>query len=177
MLNFCQVAYLFKFTHVHSQGMYHFLNGFSFVHVLMFPNFFSETIPSGYSEYTAEESIIPDTNFIRNAGGSISLLIIEIIILLIAVGVSYALFRQHSNYEMPHIRKIARIGILFIHLTFMNLLYASFVHLIQPHVSQPDDTSFVKANTAFAVIFILLVIGAMAGIIYHFYMTYNSDVL
>ena len=78
---------------------------------------------------------------------------------------------------MPHIRKITRISILFIHLTFMNILYASFLHLIQPHISQPDDTSFVKANIAFSIIFIILVVIAMAGILYHFYMTYNSDVL
>lgn len=48
MLNFIQVVYLFKFTQLHSQGMYHFLNGFGYMHYLMFPNFFYGVIPSGY---------------------------------------------------------------------------------------------------------------------------------
>jgi len=53
MLNFIQVVYLFKFTTVHALGMYHFLNGFGFMHYLMFPNFFYSTIPADYSEYPA----------------------------------------------------------------------------------------------------------------------------
>ena len=177
MLNFCQAVYLFKFTNVHTQGMYHFLSGFSFLHLSIFPNFFVGTIPDDYLELPAEESLIPDSNFIRNAGGSISLLLILLFILSIAMGVSFCLFKKFEAYEMPQIRKITRIGILIIHLTFMNLLFVSLTHLIQPHISTPSGTSFVEANYAFAVIFSLFVPFAMIGIIYHFYKTYNSDVL
>lgn len=177
MLNFCQVVYLFKFTHVHSQGMYHFLNGFSFMHVAMFPNFFIATVPVDYSEYPAEPSLIPDSNFIKNAGGSISLMLILVFIFAVLIGISYCLFKKNQNYEMPQIRKISRIAILFIHLTFMNILFASFAHLVQPHVSSPSGTPFVNSNIAFSIIFIILLPIVMLGIIYHFYKTYNSDVL
>lgn len=53
MLNFIQVVYLFKYTQLHTEGMYHFLNGFGYMHILMFPNFFYASIPSGYAEYPA----------------------------------------------------------------------------------------------------------------------------
>lgn len=53
MLNFIQAVYLFKYTQLHTEGMYHFLNGFGFMHFLMFPNFFYAAIPSGYAEYPA----------------------------------------------------------------------------------------------------------------------------
>ena len=94
MLNFIQVVYLFKFTHLHSAGMYHFLNGFGFMHILFWPNFFYGTIPSGYAEYPAESSLIPDANFFRNAGSSISFLLVMILVTIIGVIVSYAVFKS-----------------------------------------------------------------------------------
>lgn len=95
MLNFIQVVYLFKYTHVHREGMYHFLNGFGFMHVLWFPNFFYGTIPEDYSEYPAEQSLIPDGNFIRNAGSSLSFLLIVVIIMMVACAVSYGIYRKN----------------------------------------------------------------------------------
>ena len=93
MLNFIQVVYLFKFTQVHSEGMYHFLNGFGFMHFLMFPNFFYSAIPSDYYEYPAERSLIPDANFIRSAGSSISFLLIVLLLTAIASIISLMVFK------------------------------------------------------------------------------------
>ena len=76
--------------------MYHFLNGFGFMHFLMLPNFFYGTIPQGYVEYPAEKSIIPDANFIRNAGGSISLWLIVLAIMIIACIISYAVYKGND---------------------------------------------------------------------------------
>lgn len=48
MLNFIQVVYLFKFTSLHSEGFYHFANGFGYMHYLWFPNFFYSALPLNY---------------------------------------------------------------------------------------------------------------------------------
>ena len=93
MLNFIQVVYLFKFTQLYPEGMYHFLNGFGYMHFLMFPNFFYSTIPSSYIEYPHEKSLMPDGNFIRNAGSSISLLLIAIALTITASIISYTIFK------------------------------------------------------------------------------------
>ena len=94
MLNFIQVAYLFKFTQLHQEGMYHFLNGFGFMHFLWFPNFFYSTIPTGFIEYPVEKSLIPDGNFIRNAGSSISFCLVVLVVTGLASVVSYAVYRS-----------------------------------------------------------------------------------
>ena len=93
MLNFIQVVYLFKFTRLHSEGMYHFLNGFGFMHFLMWPNFFYSAIPKDYYEYPAEKSLIPDGNFIRTAGSSISFLIIVIGVTALAALISFIVYK------------------------------------------------------------------------------------
>ena len=142
MLNFIQVVYLFKFTNVHADGMYHFLNGFGFMHFLFFPNFFYGTIPTDYYEYPAESSLIPDGNFIRGAGSSISFMLIVLVVMIIAVIVSYLIYRKRFLREMPQVRKITRLGILFIHITFMNIMFTALNYLIQPHVSEPSGSNF-----------------------------------
>lgn len=93
MLNFIQVVYLFKYTRLQEEGMYHFLNGFGFMHFLMFPNFFYSTIPSGFVEYPAEKCLIPDGNFVRNAGSSISLCLVAMAVTGIASIISYVVYR------------------------------------------------------------------------------------
>lgn len=96
MVNFIQVVYLFKFTTVHSEGMYHFLNGFGFGHVLFWPNFVYGVLGQGYRAYPAERALVPDGNFIRNAGSSLSFMAICVIVLGIASLVSYILYRTKN---------------------------------------------------------------------------------
>jgi len=175
MLNFIQVVYLFKFTRLHTEGMYHFLNGFGFMHFLMFPNFFYGTIPPNYVEYPAEKSLIPDGNFLRSAGSSISLLIIALAIMTIASIISFAVYKGNDLEEMPQIRKITRFGILVIHITFLNILFSAFSYLIQPSMSTVP--SFVVSSRIAAGVMIGIVLLFCIGIFIHFYKTYNSDVL
>ena len=175
MLNFIQVVYLFKFTQLHHEGMYHFLNGFGFMHFLMFPNFFYSAIPSGFIEYPVEKSLIPDGNFVRNAGSSISFCLIALLVTGIASIVSYAVYKSKELEEMPQIRKITRIGILAAHVTFLNIIFTTFNYLVQPSVS--NNWPFSNSCRVGAVITLILVILLCAGIVFHFYKTYNSDVL
>lgn len=175
MLNFIQVVYLFKYTQLHTEGMYHFLNGFGFMHFLMFPNFFYAAIPSGYAEYPAEKSLIPDGNFIRNAGSSISFLLIVLLIMSIASIVSYAIFKAKKLGEMPQIRKITRLGFLGTHVTYLNILFIGACYLIQPFLSR--DSGFAHSCKIGSAIMIIVIILGCAGVTYHFYKTYNSDVL
>jgi len=70
-----------------------------------------------------------------------------------------------------------RIGILLFHIGFMNSLFFSFVQLIQPYTAQLDYKSFTNANVGFSYMIVFLIPLLMIGIIYHFYKTYNSDVL
>ena len=177
MMGFIQAVYLFKFTRVHPEGMYHFLNGFGFMHILFWPNFFYSAIPPGYREYPAETSLIPDANFLRNAGSSISYALVVLVVLIIAMLVSLLLFKKKFLPEMPQIRKITRVGILLLHLTFMNILFTSFTYLIQPYVPEPPATPFQQVCTGFSVFFPVFIPCAALSITYHFYKTYNSDVL
>ena len=132
MVNFIQTVYLFKFVTIHTEGMYHFLNGFGFMHIFIFPNFFYGAIPPDYVEYPVEPSLIPDSNFIRNAGNSISFLIIVILILIIASIVSFSIYKTRFLHEWPQIRKICRIFILLGHFTFQNILFSALLYFIQP---------------------------------------------
>lgn len=38
---------------------------------------------------------------------------------------------------MPQIRKITRISLLLIHITFLNIMFSALTYLIQPHVEEP----------------------------------------
>lgn len=75
---------------------------------------------------------------------------------------------------MPQIRKITRVGFLAIQLTFLNSLYSALVQLIQPSIGDPAIEN--SSRTA-AIIMLIFVLILMSSIIYHFYHTYNSDVL
>ena len=70
-----------------------------------------------------------------------------------------------------------RIGILLFHVGFMNELFFSFVQIIQPHMIQDDYKEFHQSNITAAYLIIFSVPILMAFIIYHFYKSYNSDVL
>lgn len=70
-----------------------------------------------------------------------------------------------------------RITILLFHFGFMNELFFSFVQLIQPHITQDEFEDFHQANITGAYFIIFLIPIIMLLIIYHFYKTYNSDVL
>lgn len=155
--------------------MYHFLNGFGFMHYLMFPNFFYSAIPDSYLEYPAEKSLIPDANFIRNAGSSISFMLVAALVMGVGAIVSFLLFKLRGLEEMPQIRKITRIGILVIHITFMNIMFAAVTFLLQPAMTS-NPTFYNQTRTA-AIIMLIIVLIICAGVTVHFYKTYNSDVL
>lgn len=146
------------------------------MHYLFFPNFFYSTIPNGYVEYPAERSLIPDGNFIRNAGSSISFLIIVFVLVLIASCVSLLLYKYKRLEEMPQIRKITRIGIFFAHITFLNIVFSATNFLFQPSMST-NSVSFWHATKIAAIIMLIFVVLMCAIFTYHFYKTYNSDVL
>lgn len=96
---------------------------------------------------------------------------------LIALLVSIVYSRQNEKEEFVHFRKIMRLGILFLQIGFMNELFFAFVQLIQPSNYQPDYKYFYDANVGCAYMLVFLVPLLMAGVIYHYYKTYNSDVL
>jgi hypothetical protein len=84
----------------------------------------------------------------------------------------------HRGEEGPvHFRKVMRLGILLLAIGFMNELFFAFVQIIQPATYQPDYESFYNSNLAWAYVLIFLVPVMMAGALYHYYQTYNSDVL
>ena len=93
------------------------------------------------------------------------------------LAISYFSFMQHVAREIPQVRRIARLGILLLHFTFMNILFCSLTFLIQPHVSEPHPTTFHDVNVGLSMMFVILVPMIMLGIGYHFYKTYNSDIL
>lgn len=157
--------------------MYYFLYGFRISHFLWFPNFFEPEIPGSYTEYPAETVLIPDGNFIRNAGSSISFGLIVFGVMLIALVISYFSYTQKVVEEMPQVRRIARISILLLHTTFMNLLFYGFTYLILSHVSEPEHSTYLNVNVGISILFILLIPLVMIGIGYHYYETYNSDIL
>ncbi len=70
-----------------------------------------------------------------------------------------------------------RVGILLFSFSFMNELFFAFTQLIQPVSIPPDFTSFHSSNVTLSYIIIFLMPLLMALVIFHFYKTYNSDVL
>ena len=70
-----------------------------------------------------------------------------------------------------------RLGILSVHIGFMNELFFAFVQVIQPSSYQPEFESFYNANLAVSYMLIVLVPVLMCAVLYHYYKTYNSDVL
>lgn len=73
--------------------MYNFLEGFGFANLNFLPSFFNGAIPKDYVEYPAERSLTPDGNLIRNAGFSLSFIIIVIGLIVLAFIVSYAIHK------------------------------------------------------------------------------------
>lgn len=76
---------------------------------------------------------------------------------------------------MPQIRKITRIGILVGQVTFLNILFTSFNYLVQPSVS--SNWRFSNSCRVGAVIALVLIIILCLVVVFHYYKTYNSDVL
>jgi len=76
---------------------------------------------------------------------------------------------------MPQIRKIARIGILAAHITFMNIMFEAMTFLVQPALT--NNWSFFNQTKAAAIIMLLATVVLCTLISLHFYKTYNSDVL
>lgn len=76
---------------------------------------------------------------------------------------------------MPQIRKITRIGILAAHITFLNIIFTAFNYLVQPLVTH--NWKFTNSCRVGAVITLIIVILLCVGIVFHYYKTYNSDVL
>ncbi len=76
---------------------------------------------------------------------------------------------------MPQVRKITRIGILAMSVTFLNILFTALCYLIQPYIT--NDTGFAHSSKVAAIIMLVLIIVMCVGIVVHFYKTYNSDVL
>ena len=76
---------------------------------------------------------------------------------------------------MPQIRKITRIGILAAQVTFLNIAFTAFNYLVQPSVT--NDRNFMNSCRVGAVIMLILTILMCVGIVFHYYKTYNSDVL
>jgi hypothetical protein len=118
--NFGQVCYLFKYATTLESGGYFFLNGFGVTHLNVFPNFFSSLISPYYVENTVERTLIPDGNLLRNAGYTFSYQIITAVLLVIAAIASIIYSKVKDLDEYIHFRKIMRLGILLLHLGFMN---------------------------------------------------------
>jgi hypothetical protein len=78
---------------------------------------------------------------------------------------------------MPQIRKIMRLGVALFHIGFMNELFFSLSELIHSDSIQSEYSSFYQANIAFSWLLIFLIPLVMGSFIYHFYQTYDSDVL
>lgn len=142
-----------------------------------FSNFFASLIPEYYVEYPVQKSLVPDGNLIRNAGNSLSYQLVVIGAFLLAIIVSFAVQKKNELEEPPHIRKIMRVGILLFSIGFMNEVFFSFVQLIQPAAFPPDTDNFHNGNIILAFLIVFLIPAIMAAVIYHFYKTYNSDVL
>ena len=75
---------------------------------------------------------------------------------------------------MPQIRKVTRVGILAAHITFMNIVFTAATYLFQPFVA---SSLFTNACRVAAVILIIVIPLLCIAICFHFYKTYNSDVL
>lgn len=97
--------------------------------------------------------------------------------LLLAVTVSFMMQKAGSLEEPPQIRKIMRLGALLVGLGFMNELFFAFVQLMQPASIPPDYPQFHSASISLSFVVVFLVPVLMAATIFHFYRTYNSDVL
>lgn len=124
-----------------------------------------------------EKSLVPDGNFIRNAGFSISYQLVILGIFVFFVLVSLAAKMVKGLDEPPYIRKIMRIGSLLFYIGFMNEVFFAFVQLLQPSSASPEYASFHNScvSASYAIVFVVPLI--MFLIAYHFYQTYNSDVL
>lgn len=79
--------------------------------------------------------------------------------------------------EPPYIRKIMRIGSLLFYIGFMNEVFFAFVQLLQPSSVSSEYTSFRNSCVAASYVIVFIVPIIMFFIAYHFYQTYNSDVL
>jgi hypothetical protein len=171
------VCYLFKYSSSLDEGAYFFLNGFGISHLSFFPNFFSGLIPEFYVETPVEKTLVPDGNLLRNAGSTFSYQIVVIGLFSIGVIASLCLWKARNSNEPPLMRLIARMGFLLFHIGYMGELFSAMVQLIQPHSSQQEYASFAAANVGCSYLILLGVPILMAAAVYHFYATYNSDVL
>lgn len=102
-------------------------------------------------------------------------MLVAAIIMGMAAIVSLLLYKMKDLTEMPQIRKITRIGILAIHITFMNIVFAAITFLLQPTIT--PNSFFYNQTRAAAIIMLIITIGLCLGTGLHFYKTYNSDVL
>lgn len=87
-----------------------------------------------------EPSLLGRVGFLENGGGSLSLLLVLIVVFGIFVGISYGIYRSRRWYEWKHVRKICRIGFFLFHITFLHILFWCWCELIQPHINIPDNT-------------------------------------
>lgn len=76
---------------------------------------------------------------------------------------------------MPQIRKITRIGLLGIQITFLNISFTSINYLVQPFIT--NNPSFSSSSKIASIIMLIITCLIMLLIFVHFYKTYNSDVL
>ena len=86
-------------------------------------------------------------------------------------------WKRTKTEQMPQIRKVMRLGVLLFHVGFLPDLFFSFAQLLVPSIIQPEHAGFHSANKALAYVIIFLAPVLMGLIFYHFYATYNSDVL
>lgn len=70
-----------------------------------------------------------------------------------------------------------RLGSFLLGIGFMNELFFSFVQLLQPAAVAVDNASFHSSSVSLAIALAIIVPVIMAAVIFHFYRTYNSDVL
>jgi hypothetical protein len=70
-----------------------------------------------------------------------------------------------------------RLGILLMAIGFMNELFFAFVQVVQPSSCLPAYQNFYNINMGCSYMLVFLVPVLMAGALYHYYKTYNSDVL
>lgn len=175
--NFGQVCYLLqvRLQGAKTRGPTSFSTGLGLRIFSFFPSFFS--VPNYYIEIPFEKSLLPDGNLIRNAGHTFLHQLIVIGITAVALLASVLYSRSNSLPEYVHFRKILRLGILFLQLGFMNELFFAFVQLIQPCTVQSDYKSYYDASLGLSYMVVFLVPLVMTAVIYHYYQTYNSDVL
>ncbi len=157
-----QTMYFFTFAQLLvGKVLAQFYFGWVWLHAGFFPNYFEDTVPSGYREIAAPASYklsCIDANVIRNGGFAFSLLLTFIgawLLLVVILLVMQKVLKKEEVFSKIRVGTFLLAGIEFLS---MSLTFWSVAHLLYKGSSgEVSDSDFYDSSTGLAIATLVLV--------------------